>query len=378
MQKLAERAENLLRITGNRILASVMHAGIQPAYDPQFIRCSQEPEFCLDCCQGVSFSSYDGPVPPTFASRRFLHYYGKKDSPNVRLLTEDDEIWRCVRDHVTTHLKRNMAPVDAENEARAFVKSLKREVVQKAGNDFISEMLDDCEVIAQRLWTSALTDSTGTELFTYLNRAIRSDSEDTAETTAQLVRCINQLVVNRRGINVERLVTTLVDKGCPPVYQSSHAKYNVLPTGFLDNDEAHWCVTFRGGGIASYARRFFEPGQTFRTPQYLATSFKKAVALNFMSQRGEFEGQLQEAVIWYVHVSLFFCHHAALVEKSNISNGGEQTPEFEYLFAPFSVFTVQRVKWSTDPSNMAPHEIHLMASFDNANESDDLPTSPWC
>ena len=61
-----------------------------------------------------------------------------------------------------------------------------------------------------------------------------------------------------------------------------------------------------------------------------------------------------------------------------MSGGDEETPEFEYLFAPFSVFTVQKVQWSPNPSNIAPHVIHLMASFDNALESDDLPTAPWC
>ena len=161
--------------------------------------------------------------------------------------------------------------------------------------------------------------------------------------------------------------------------QPRHAKFNnILPAEYLDNAEAHWCVTFRGGGIAPFARRFFEPGQKFQTPQYLASSFKKAVALDFMSQRGMFEGRQEEAVIWYVHVSLSFCDHAALVEKSNISDGEEQTPEFEYLFAPFSVFTVQKVRWAAIASNMTPHEIHLMASFDNAVESDDVPIAPWC
>ena len=77
MQKLAEHAENLLRATGNRISVSVMYGDIQSYLAPQFVRCSQEPQFCLDCCNSVPFSTYEGPVSPTFAARRFLYYYGK-------------------------------------------------------------------------------------------------------------------------------------------------------------------------------------------------------------------------------------------------------------------------------------------------------------
>ena len=59
------------------------------------------------------------------------------------------------------------------------------------------------------------------------------------------------------------------------------------------------------------------------------------------------------------------------------------TDEKEYLFAPYSVFTVKRVTWTKGRPNV-PHVIELEAAFDNMNEEDEeeasgvsLPLAPW-
>ena len=49
--------------------------------------------------------------------------------------------------------------------------------------------------------------------------------------------------------------------------------------------------------------------------------------------------------------------------------------EGEYLFTPYSVFTVRKVKWSDDRTE--PHSITIAAALDNALEPDDLPLAPW-
>ena len=49
--------------------------------------------------------------------------------------------------------------------------------------------------------------------------------------------------------------------------------------------------------------------------------------------------------------------------------------EGEYLFAPYSVFTVKSVRWSLNPK--VPHRIHLRAALDNSLESEAVPLSPW-
>jgi hypothetical protein len=68
----------------------------------------------------------------------------------------------------------------------------------------------------------------------------------------------------------------------------------------------------------------------------------------------------------------FRCRHVNLVEKSNIK--GEK---MEFLFAPFSVFTVVSVSAPAKPTASNPIVIALEASIDNRDEPDALPISPW-
>ena len=51
--------------------------------------------------------------------------------------------------------------------------------------------------------------------------------------------------------------------------------------------------------------------------------------------------------------------------------------EQEFLFAPYSVFTVASTEWSANPVDDAPHVIHLLAALDNRKESEDMPLAPW-
>ena len=53
------------------------------------------------------------------------------------------------------------------------------------------------------------------------------------------------------------------------------------------------------------------------------------------------------------------------------------TAESEFLFAPYSVFTVVSVEASARNSYLAPHVITLRAAVDNRLEPEDLPLAPW-
>ena len=64
------------------------------------------------------------------------------------------------------------------------------------------------------------------------------------------------------------------------------------------------------------------------------------------------------------------CVHVNLVKKTNVP--GEE----EYLFAPYSAFTVLSVRWGAGTA-AAPHEIELLAAVDNKAEREDLPLAPW-
>ena len=67
------------------------------------------------------------------------------------------------------------------------------------------------------------------------------------------------------------------------------------------------------------------------------------------------------------------CKHVNLVEKTNVQ--GEE----EFLFAPYSVFTVSSVTVpaSGKPNASNPIVIELQAAIDNREEPEDLPLSPW-
>ena len=61
--------------------------------------------------------------------------------------------------------------------------------------------------------------------------------------------------------------------------------------------------------------------------------------------------------------------HMSIVTKTLVKG------ECECLFAPYSVFKLQSVKWSTKLSE--PHQLIIEASNDNREESEYLPLTPW-
>ena len=49
--------------------------------------------------------------------------------------------------------------------------------------------------------------------------------------------------------------------------------------------------------------------------------------------------------------------------------------ESEYLFAPYSVFTLVSFKWSSELRY--PHEFVIEAALDNLKEDEQMPLTPW-
>jgi len=376
LQELMVHGEKLLRATGNRVIYSVMHEPEQGYQDPLFVICSTNPQVCLEPLHKVEIDKAATDPVPTFSSSKYLHYYGPEDEPNVDMIFADYDLWSVVREHILTHFTRacgsyQMNKTDARKEANLFINELQREMLNNISKEkLIVELLDEVSGIAMRIWSSTVTYK-GRELCSFLNESIREDWPETVQSAAQIARCINQLLVNRRGIAAERILQTVSENGCEPILCNKIDEIEDIfdNTKLLKDEEAHWCITFRGGGILPSKKAFFRQGTKYRTPQFLATSFSKKVQTDFMIRRGTG----LDAIRWYFHVPLGYCRHAALLEKSNMG-----TAEFEYLFTPFSVFTVMHVKWSEDPRPSEPHEIHLRASDDNKVEAEDLPSAPWC
>ena len=82
------------------------------------------------------------------------------------------------------------------------------------------------------------------------------------------------------------------------------------------------------------------------------------------------------------------CKHVNFVDNSHIVDDAGQPREAEFLFAPYSVFTVRSVAWD---ANGGTHRIELDAATDNTAvavvagserwatpaASEDLPLAPW-
>ena len=86
------------------------------------------------------------------------------------------------------------------------------------------------------------------------------------------------------------------------------------------------------------------------------------------------------AVKWVVQMDTrgaqdfrYRCKHVNLVVKRAPGLGDEE----EYLFVPYSAFTIERVEVSDVADEDDPHIIHLTATVDNKRVPDSLPLAPW-
>ena len=111
-----------------------------------------------------------------------------------------------------------------------------------------------------------------------------------------------------------------------------------------------------------------------RVPGYLATSFSEAVAYVFLYNKFA-EGKTP--VKWIVEMDargrddpVFKCKQVNFVDTNTL---GEE----EFLFAPYSVFTVLEVHVPANPSDDDPVIVRLLAAVDNLKEEEGLDLAPW-
>jgi hypothetical protein len=199
--------------------------------------------------------------------------------------------------------------------------------------------LSEVQAIATRLWSSTLRSKHGRELCSYINQAIRDDSPDTLEHLVIVVRAINELCVQGRSIG--------------------HIKW----------PEANTC--FRGAGLPDKQRFFFRPGKKYRVPFFLATSFEKTkVAQAIFANQAQAKGLPPVLYIFHLNAE-FRCVHVNFLGEKSLCN------ESEFLFAPYSVFTLRSVEWQSDPTWQSPHIIQLEVAVDNKAEPENLPLATW-
>ena len=106
----------------------------------------------------------------------------------------------------------------------------------------------------------------------------------------------------------------------------------------------------------------------------MATSFSEGVAYVFLYNKFA-EGKTP--VKWIVEMdargrddAVFKCKQVNFVDTNTL---GEE----EFLFAPYSVFTVLDVHVPASPSDEDPVVVRLMAAVDNLKEVEGLELAPW-
>jgi hypothetical protein len=264
----------------------------------------------------------------------------------------------AVHSLIRAHAQR--AGID-RSEADRFFQTLRtnalRAALQQAGEGGADEILrpDQLMYIAVRLWTSTAT-LRGREFCSLLNQALREDGADTIGHAATIAHAINTFCVARRG-------------DIPIPWPSEH-------------------VLYRGGALPRCFQSFFAVGKAYRAPMFVATSADQHVSVHTFLMRlppaaASQSPPFQEPVLWRFHLDGALPPNRRCVQVNFIDRtDGTVHDENEFLFAPYSTFTVRALEWSPQPSVnaliMKPHYIDVNVASDNLEQPLDLPLAPWC
>ena len=266
-------------------------------------------------------------VPPspmagrTFANSNFHAAYAKAKAP-TDLIKLGSKLGSLIEGYCTAH----DIPYD-DDEGETFLDQLKADM--SGGDESVPQAV-------QRMWTS-YRNLRGREFCAILNEAARSDELARVKPAAALTRAINELCVTPDG-----------EEPRPP-----------FPPEFL---------CFRGGGFDEKYRDFFAPGREFRQPAFLATSFLASTAEDFIAR-----SDMPVKAKWLIRIDpARKCRHVNRITRRVPDLPDEQ----EYLFAPYSAFTVLSARWGAG-TVADPHVIELQAAPDNKGPSEDLPLAPW-
>lgn len=264
----------------------------------------------------------DVPASPvsgrTLATAQFKPAYEQAGRHSLDEHSLELQVQRLVRDYCHKH----RIPYEGDEGERFF-------------DDMISDLTEWVQFAggtrtiphrAQYLWTLARK-LRGREMCSMLCEALRDDDASRIGPAAALTREINKLCVT-----------------VPP----------------REPFPEQW-ICYRGGGFDDQFRNFFFPGRKFRQPAFLATSFSETVARKTFMRN----------VLWKINI-----HKRDKSVNCSLVENSEFPQESEYLFVPYSVFTVHHASWR-EGTTEDPHIIELYAATDNKRESEDLPLAPW-
>jgi hypothetical protein len=218
------------------------------------------------------------------------------------------------------------------------------------------------------VWTSQTKLDDRIEFCSIFCEVLREDYAFSAKQAAVLARGVNgNLCVPESARCSSSFHSALMQQSFPKG-----------PSGSGNDRSSEVAVCWRGGGFSEQYRSFFTTDKKYRAPMFLATSFKKEKAQDFIGIAcfTGFSGPKDALVLWKIKLDpQARCHHVNLVQDKDTHVEGE----CEFLFVPYSVFTVESVTWSSTPQDhTTPHRVTLAAAVDNTAYPEDTPLAPWC
>eukprot|EP00041_Stephanoeca_diplocostata_P029849 m.889377 g.889377 ORF g.889377 m.889377 type:complete len:1393 (-) comp23644_c0_seq3:3364-7542(-) len=331
--RITMATERAVCATGGRLLCAPITGNTKDYDGALFRELSLNPCKCLATVDSVFSAAF---TLPTFKESSFKRHYEVTGVPvdmHELMFTLRKFLGEC------TNLV-DITPTEVHDMVAKLDEELRK-----------TDEVSDIPSMGQRLWTSGVAvPRTKLELCSCLNAAIRADRDALMCHVAPLARAINELCIFRRA---------------------DQENVNFPPKG----------LTYRGGQLPTEHLSFFAVGKKYRAPGYVATSFEESIAKRFIQRRYHIQPKDETpspSALWYIQVDpegsvdhSKLCQNALYVHKSNYL-------EQEYLFVPYSVFTVERVQLSSNPNSYEqPHKIFLRAARDNALEPEDLPLAPW-
>lgn len=177
-----------------------------------------------------------------------------------------------------------------------------------------------------------------------LNMIIRVNERELLEAAWPIIQALNKFVV--------------------------HARVRGQPRMIWPEDN----ILYRGAGFNMAFQGFFQPGKSFRTVGFLACTTAKDTAEDFLDRIA-----LQyDPIMWILHIDgRKKCLHVNFMDASQVVDNDCVVLEEEYLFAPFSAFTVLEARWKEKATTCDPHEIELDVFPDNRKADENLPLAPW-
>ena len=277
----------------------------------------------------------------TFANSNYKRFYVESQAPLFQ-----HDLLHSVNEMLKRYAKRTNPALDQQallDGVNGFMMKIQDDAFRN--NEALQ---NDVLAVAEYLWTSGKTHNivNGMELCSVLNAVIRGDVADEIQAAIIIFRSINSRRVARKNNHA-----TIDEQSYPKKGE-----------------------TWRGGGFRNEFQPFFEKvkGKKYRVPGYLATSNQQSVAAAFSFK----VGKLLPRAMWRItfdkrgkNKPQYRVQHMSFVSKTLIPG------EHEYLFAPYSVFTLVSVEWSSEW--IEPHEFTLKAARDNMEEDENLPLTPW-